>query len=163
MPFYSREPSPRPATQQQQPLQQPLQHRPAKCTYKICVESHHTDTQHLMRRHTDVPYYFRHKNERVKFRRTGKEGDEERPYLCACQQIFHEQNVLAEHLFGTCKVYGTPLAVERMSQQSCVKVDQPHSYPHHLQQSQPMHYVQERLFMTGKALSNLEVFFLCFP
>ncbi|KAK3810350.1 MAG: hypothetical protein J3Q66DRAFT_352867 [Benniella sp.] len=96
-----------------------------------------------MRRHTDVPYYFRHKAERVKFRRTGKEGDEERPYLCACQQIFHEQNLLAEHLFGTCRVYGTPPTVGQMSQQAGTMIDQPHSHPHQFQQPQPMQYVPE--------------------
>ncbi|KAG0231512.1 hypothetical protein B0O80DRAFT_503004 [Mortierella sp. GBAus27b] len=104
MPLFTRSPSPRPAAAQQQ------QQRPTTCTYKTCVIEH-SDTQHLMRRHTEVPYYFRHKDERVKFIRTGKEGDDERPYLCTCQQIFHEQHRFAEHLYGTCRVYGTPATV----------------------------------------------------
>lgn len=114
MPLFSRASSPQPATTPQSQTQQ--QQRPTKCSYKTCAVQH-SDTQHLMRRHTDVPYFFRHKGERVKFQRTGKEGDEERPYLCACQQIFHEQNLLAEHLFGTCRVYGNPPMVTKMAEQ----------------------------------------------
>ncbi|KAF9155977.1 hypothetical protein BGX20_004338, partial [Mortierella sp. AD010] len=67
------------------------------CSYKTCRKSN-PSRQHSSRRHADIPYLRRVNGKVVKFTRSGKEGDEERPFKCCCGKEYQNTRSLADHL-----------------------------------------------------------------
>ncbi|KAF9340753.1 hypothetical protein BGX26_008881, partial [Mortierella sp. AD094] len=68
--------------------------------------------QHSSRRHTDIPYVRRVDGKVVKFSRSGKEDDEERPFKCCCGKEYHNTRSLADHLSAGCVPFNNEIENE---------------------------------------------------